>query len=197
MYLDQQAHSDEGKTVVVTHLFISLIMGASCNTLIVGHVVYITYYVLKVSSTTQSKDVLTEFQGYRYKWFISLHYFCYVLLEIISVVCTMGKFDYLTYPLLLHSMTGVLAGNLVKWHSPKREAFTVVVFLFFFNYFSVQIHQDLEDLIKENKEKERNLKAYVRARKGKEPCVRISLKSGDDIEAGTSSVNSGKKGFKK
>ncbi|XP_063923394.1 uncharacterized protein LOC135137625 [Zophobas morio] len=165
MYLDQQAHSDEGKTVVVTHLFISLIMGASCNTLIVGHVVYITYYVLK---------------GYRYKWFISLHYFCYVLLEIISVVCTMGKFDYLTYPLLLHSMTGVLA-----------------VFLFFFNYFSVQIHQDLEDLIKENKEKERNLKAYVRARKGKEPCVRISLKSGDDIEAGTSSVNSGKKGFKK
>jgi hypothetical protein len=52
--LDQNKAGTEGdpsENIIVTHLFISLLMFCGCNIFILIHVIYITQYVLRVSTT--------------------------------------------------------------------------------------------------------------------------------------------------
>ncbi|KYB27890.1 hypothetical protein TcasGA2_TC032778 [Tribolium castaneum] len=91
---EKKKHGSKG--IVITHLFVSLSMQFCCNAVILIHIFYIAYYVLRNT---------------RYNWELSCHYFTYIVLEIVSVVCVIGKYDYLHYPLALHILTGVLFGR--------------------------------------------------------------------------------------
>ncbi|XP_044254161.1 uncharacterized protein LOC123004792 isoform X1 [Tribolium madens] len=144
--VQQKKQHEEGQSIVVTHLFISLSMQFCCNAIILIHIFYIAYYVLRST---------------RYNWQLSCHYFTYIVLEIVSVVCVIGKYSYLKYPLALHLLTGVL-----------------FVMLFFFNCWAVELFENLEYKIREQKEAKK-LIVKQGGKVQKTPCVRIPLHGGN------------------
>ncbi|XP_044254163.1 uncharacterized protein LOC123004792 isoform X2 [Tribolium madens] len=140
---------------------VSTIASVITNVAVIAFEIYEIVLDQKVQQKKQHEEAYYVLRSTRYNWQLSCHYFTYIVLEIVSVVCVIGKYSYLKYPLALHLLTGVL-----------------FVMLFFFNCWAVELFENLEYKIREQKEAKK-LIVKQGGKVQKTPCVRIPLHGGN------------------